>query len=134
MNTVQLYIIHHSMTKMRDIKITWTTNSLFLSCREPLYQSNAWFTTIYYHMEMSSICMFPNEISFSLERMGTRPALRKKQKINRKWPILLIVHFLSLFNVVLFFSNIYNVFHLVLEIKIVEINCRYTFIINQFQS
>ena len=45
-------------------------NSPFPSCLKPLYQSEAWCTTI--HMDENEFNLHVNEISFSYEKMGTK--------------------------------------------------------------
>ena len=60
-------------------------NSPFPNCLKPLYQSEAWCTTI--HMKMSLIYMWMKS-HFHMKRWAPRLALRKRLKVIRKWPIL----------------------------------------------
>ena len=62
-------------------------NSPFPSCLKPLYQSEAWCTTI--HMKMSLIYMHVNEISFSYEKMGTKTRFEEEAKGNSEMAYLL---------------------------------------------
>ena len=62
-------------------------NSTFPSCLKPLYQSEAWCTTI--HMKMSLIHMWMKS-HFHMKRWAPRLALRKRLKVIRKWPINLL--------------------------------------------
>ena len=70
-------------TGQRYIVLT-AVNSSFRSCLKPLYQSEAWCTTI--HMKMSLIYMWMKS-HFHMKRWAPRLALRKRLKVIRKWPI-----------------------------------------------
>ena len=59
------------------------TNSPFPSCLKPLYQSEAWCTTI--HMKMSLIYMWMKS-HFHMKRWAPRLAMRKRLQVIRKRP------------------------------------------------
>jgi len=75
-----------------ELKTTWfalgqdlrgSFNSPFPIWPEPLYQNEAWCTTI--HMKMRLICMWMKS-HFHIKGRAPRLGLRKRLKVTGKWP------------------------------------------------
>ena len=61
-------------------------NSPFPSCLKPLYQGEAWCTTI--HIYENEFNLHVNEISFSYEKMGTKTRFEEEAKGNSEMAYL----------------------------------------------
>jgi len=61
-----------------------SNSQLRVAFNKPLYQSEAWCTTV--HMKMSLICMWVKSY-FVMKGWAPRLALRKRLKVIQKWPV-----------------------------------------------